>query len=220
MNREFWISRWAEDRIGFHRDRVHPALARFHGQVAPGPPGRVLVPLCGKSHDLVWLADRGHTVLGVDLSPIAARSLAEEHGLDFTSTEGGPFTRLRAGRIEFRVGDFFDLDPEEVGRFPLLYDRAALIALPAELRGPYAEHTQKLLEYEANILLITIDYGAGLNSGPPFAVTESEVRALYAGFRIEKLDERDCLDEEPRFRERGLDRMTEVTYHLHRLSTR
>jgi len=209
VNNEFWLRRWADNQIGFHKPGVHPLLERFWPRVAAGA-GRVLVPLCGKSDDVMWLAGRGHDVVGIDLSEIAARSFADEHGLEFSVREDPPFTRLRSGRIEFLVGDFFDLTPEKTGRFSLVYDRASLIALPPDARQRYASHLRSLLEDSFHILLITLMYDQKRMEGPPFAVGEDEIRALWSGYTVDSLDERDCLEEEPRFRERGLEWMKEA----------
>jgi hypothetical protein len=40
MDREFWLSRWAENQIGFHRKGVNPLLQRF-GPGFPGSAGKV-----------------------------------------------------------------------------------------------------------------------------------------------------------------------------------
>lgn len=215
MNTEFWISRWRENRIGFHTDGIQPLLEQFWEHVAPAAGGRVLVPLCGKTHDMLWLRNRGHEVVGVDVSQIAARSFASEHGLVFSESEDPPFLRFSDAGIDYLVGDFFGLTPRHVGRVHLAYDRAALIALPPERRPAYAAKIKNLLDIEFNILLINIDYDQNQMSGPPYAVSESEIRTLYAGCEVERLVLEECLDREPRFRERGLTWMTQGAYHIH-----
>jgi thiopurine S-methyltransferase len=213
---EFWLSRWRENRIGFHRDGIQPLLVSFWDQVAGSGNGRpVLVPLCGKTHDLLWLAGRGHPVVGIDVSEIAARALFAEHDLEPRRLEtAAPLERMSGGGIDFWIGDVFDLTTERVGRFPLVYDRAALIALPARTRPAYVSHIQHLLEKYADILLITVDYDPDSMDGPPYAVGETEVRDLYRDFHIEKLSDEDCLASEPRFRDRGLAWMREAAWHL------
>jgi thiopurine S-methyltransferase len=215
VNNEFWISRWAGNRIGFHKDGVQPLLVRFWPEAAGGTRReRVLVPLAGKSHDMIWLAARGHEVVGVELSGIARRSFAAEHGLDFTLVDTPRFQEMRSGRIRYLVGDFFDLTPEDAGRFALVYDRAALIALPPETRGAYAAKLKSLLDIDAHILLITIEYYPDAMQGPPYSVDEAEVRALFAGCSVGKLAREDCPEDEPRLGERGLKWMKEAVYHV------
>jgi thiopurine S-methyltransferase len=214
MDKDFWLNRWKENRIGFHKAGVNRLLEHFWPRVMADA-GRTLVPLCGKSDDLVWLASRGHDVAGVDLSEIAARSFASEQGLDMTVAVEPPFTMFRSGRISYFAGDFFDLTPKSAGRFDLVYDRAALIALPEDVRPAYVQQLRSLLNPGAHILLIALEYDALQMAGPPHTVLESEVRTLFTGLLIEKLEEYDCLENEPQFRQRGLTWMKEVVYHIH-----
>jgi thiopurine S-methyltransferase len=213
MNNEFWLKRWSENRIGFHKAGVNPLLEQFLPQISKVP-GRTLVPLCGKSVDLAWLAARGHQVVGADISEMAARAFASEQGIAMTVASEPPFMVFRAERIAYYVGDFFDIKPERIGRFDLIYDRAALIALPREKRSEYAQHLKSLLVPGGQMLMISLEYDPKKMEGPPFAVTESEVRSLFKELTITKLHEHDSIDEEARFKERGLDWMKEVVYRL------
>ena len=214
MNNDFWLKRWNENRIGFHKTGVNPLLEQFLPQISKTP-GRTLVPLCGKSEDLAWLLSQGHQVVGVDISEIAARAFASEQRVAMTGTNEPPFTVFRAEHIAYYVGDFFNIQPDRIGRFDLIYDRAALIALPRDKRPEYVQHLKSLLVSGGNILLISLEYDPNKMEGPPFAVTESEVRSLFKGLRIDKLHEYDCIEEESRFKERGLDWMKEVVYRIH-----
>lgn len=214
MDREFWLSRWGENQTGFHVKGVNPLMLRFWPGVSETPSQRTLVPLCGKSEDLRWLAERGHDVVGVELSLIAAKAFAAEQGIVFTETHEPPFTVLRNKKIAFYVGDFFDFTSTLAGRFDRFYDRAALIALPPETRPAYTGHLQSLVVDGAQGLLITVEYDPSQMHGPPFTVPEAEVRRLFKPFRCEKLLELDCLEQEPRFKARGLTWMKEVVYHL------
>jgi thiopurine S-methyltransferase len=218
MDHEYWINRWVENRTGFHMKGVNPLLERFWPRIAPAGTGRVLVPLCGKSEDLRWLAERGHEVVGVDLSAIAAKAFSAEQGIAFTETREPPFSVFRGTQITFYVGDFFDFTPGIGGSFNLLYDRAALIALPPAMRPGYARQLQSLLPFEGRGLLISLEYDTTKMEGPPFSVAEPEVRTLFADFPVYKLLEYDCLEDEPRFKERGVRWMKEVVYQLGPLS--
>src|SRR4029434_1531073 len=137
-----------------------------------------------------------------------------EQGVVFTEFHEPPFTVLRSERITYYVGDFFDFTPSIAGSFDRFYDRAALIALPPELRAAYAPHLLSLIKDGGQGLLIALEYDPSQMHGPPFTVPEAEVRSLFSAFRCEKLVEFDCLEDEPRFKARGLTWMKEVVYHL------
>jgi thiopurine S-methyltransferase len=68
-----------------------------------------------------------------------------------------------------------------------IYDRAALIALPKEMRSKYVDHLQKVLSPAVNILLVTLEFDQ--ETGPPFSVSADEVEALFGErFEIKCLD--------------------------------
>ncbi len=213
MNNEYWLKRWNENRIGFHKAGVNPLLEEFLPQITKVP-GRTLVPLCGKSADLAWLMARGHHVVGVDVSEIAAKTFASEQRIAMAVTNEPPFAVFRGDRIAYYVGDFFNIKPDRIGRFDLIYDRAALIALPRDKRPEYAQRLKSLLAADGHVLLIALEYDPKKMEGPPFTVTESEVRSLFKELTIVKLHEHDCIDEESHFKERGLDWMKEVVYRI------
>ncbi len=213
MDPQFWHERWARGEIGFHRGDVHPLLVR-HG--APLAGRRVLVPLCGKSLDLVHLAGLGCTVVGIELSAAAIGAFFAERGLEPAVTTQGPGRVWEAGPYTLLEGDYFALSAADLGA-PCtgLYDRAALIALPPERRPAYAAHTARLLARGAWGLLITLDYPQEAMAGPPFAVPEAEVRALYGPWAgIAALEREDALAAEPRFAARGLTRLHQTAWAL------
>jgi thiopurine S-methyltransferase len=210
---DYWIQRWQENRIGFHLAGVNPFLERFLPQTGVTS-GDILVPLAGKSVDVAWLANTGFNVVAVDVSEIAARTFVAEQNLEVNVSQEPPFTVFRSDHIRYYVGDFFATTPERIGRFDLIYDRAALIALPPDTRPAYAAKLESLLKPAGQFLTISLEYDPKEMSGPPYAVMEPEIRSLFAAHTIGKLHEYDCLDDEPRFRERGLTWMKEVVYRI------
>ena len=140
---------------------------------------RVLVPLCGKSLDLMWLASHGLRVMGVELSEQAVEAFFSEQNLVPRITRRDAFTVYQTDLNEVWCGDFFALDAEALAGCTALYDRAALIALPPLMRAQYAEHLSRLLPSGCQGLLITLDYDQSQKAGPPFAVTDDEVKVLF-----------------------------------------
>lgn len=187
MTTEDWVARWREGRIGFHEGQPNEMLDRHHARIAGAR--RVLVPLCGKAVDLAFLAAHGHEVVGVELAEVAVQAFFAEHALAPTVTPRGGLVEYRAGAITILAGDMFAVTAELAGPIDALYDRAALIALPPELRPPYVALVRRLLPAGARGLIITAEYDQALMAGPPFAVLEDELRALYAGAALELLAE-------------------------------
>jgi len=178
MEPDFWHSRWQEGRIGFHEGRVNRMLEAHLDALRLAPGSRVFVPLCGKAVDIPWLLSRGHRVAGCELSEIAVCELFELMGVAPEVSEAGPHRRYAAGGLEIFAGDLFALDAERIGAVDAVYDRAALVALPEAMRARYAAHVAALTA-SAPQLVVTFEYDQSAMEGPPFAVTEGELRALY-----------------------------------------
>ena len=194
-------------------------LLRHHAAALPGAGTRILVPLCGKSLDLAWLHERGHAVLGVELSPIAAEAFFAAHSLATSVERDGPFQRYRAQdvAIEILVGDFFELDAARIGRVAGYYDRAALVALPPDLRARYVAKLSALLPAGVRGLVVSFDYEPPIG-GPPFSVDQVEVQRLFSPhFTLELLERNDVLADEPRLAARGMRALHESAYAVVRL---
>jgi thiopurine S-methyltransferase len=215
MQPEFWHKRWASNQIGFHLPEVNPHLQRFWPALGLEEGARVLVPLCGKSLDLLWLAHKGHEVLGIELSEKAVEDFFAEHQFDPDISEQGPFKVYRAGSIELWCGDFFELTAGDVADCSGLYDRAALIALPPEMRAQYAAHLSRILPKDSLGLLITLDYDQAQMDGPPFAVLDDEVQRLFGDvWALKILEDQDVLGESWKFLEAGVTRLEERVYRV------
>lgn len=210
-----WERRWREGLIGFHQTRPSWALETYGSELSHDGPGRVLVPLAGKSLDMLWLEARGHSVLGVELVELAVSSFFREAAREpeVRPLQGAPGKSYRHRDIELLAADIFDVGEPQAGPLKGAFDRAALIALPENARRRYVPHLVSLLGPRAPVLLVSLDYAPEAMNGPPFRVPEEEVRGLFSGLgALEKLEERDALAESPRFRERGLSWMTESVY--------
>ena len=215
MEPKFWQERWARNQIGFHLPEVNPYLQRHWPQLALAEGAKVLVPLCGKSLDLMWLASLGFRVLGVELSEQAVEAFFSEQSLAPRITQRGVFKVYQADLIEVWCGDFFALDAQVLADCTALYDRAALIALPPLLRAQYAERLNTLLRPGCQGLLITLDYDQTQKAGPPFAVTHDEVKVLLgSSWALAVQEEQDILGESWKFVQDGVTRLEERVYQL------
>ncbi len=215
MEADFWHERWERGELGWHLDDVNPLLARYWDRLGLAPGVVVLAPLCGKSRDLHWLAQRGHPVLGVELSRLGVESFFNEAGLAPKVHDEPPFRRYSAGRIEILCGDVFDLTRRDVAGVGAVYDRGALVALKPALRNRYVELLQAVLETPKPMLLVSFDYTQQEMDGPPFAVNHAQIERLFGvSHNVRSLATLDVLPEHPRFRERGLTFLDELVVAL------
>ncbi|MBP8185315.1 MAG: thiopurine S-methyltransferase [Pseudomonas sp.] len=214
MHEDFWQQRWARNEIGFHLSEVNPYLQQFWPALNVPAGAQVLVPLCGKSMDMAWLVQQGYRVLGVELAQTAVEAFFSEQGLLAEIDQFGVFRRYRSGAIEVLCGDFFSLTAADLLGCLALYDRAALIALPAPLRERYVAHLAAVLPSGCSGLLVTLDYPQEQMPGPPFAVGEIEIQQLLGAppWTLQVLEARDVLAENGRFSQRGLTRLDERVY--------
>ncbi|MCB9668791.1 MAG: hypothetical protein H6734_04910 [Alphaproteobacteria bacterium] len=203
MEPSFWLESWEEGKRGFHLDQPNPHLCEnAHGAFGEG--GRILVPLCGATHDLEYLHRCGFDAVGVELSPIAVREVADRDGLAAVGPD-----RFEKPGIRLLLADFFETTPASVGPITGIWDRAALVALHPSQREAYVAHQRLLLGGKGTLLLNTLDYDATKADGPPWAVTEEAVKALWP--------EAECIHEHadsapPRFAAAGITTITGRLY--------
>lgn len=126
--------------------------------------------------------------------------------------EGG--SCYRADQLTIYVGDFFQLTDTHVSQVDWIYDRAALIALPQDMREQYCQTLMALCP-SAQQCLITLDYQQTLMSGPPFALSDALVKQYYeATYAIDELKSANIIEYEPRFAQNGLTELVQRIYRL------
>lgn len=215
MHHDFWHERWRTRQIGFHQTAPHPFLERWWPTVCAAAAGRVYVPLCGKSLDMVWLTVRGHAVVGCELSPVAVQEFFGERGTEPGLETRGPFRLHSAHGFEMYEGDAFELTPGLLGPVDAAYDRAALVALPPTLRELYVQSFARLLTPGTPVLLVAFEYPQELREGPPFSVLPDEIQRLYGpAFSVRELERVNIISESPGFAAEGVQALYEVAYHL------
>lgn len=218
MRPEFWLTVWENQQLPFHLPQVNPFLMKLWPQMGLEPGDPVFVPLCGKTLDMVWLAEQKHPVMGVELSPIAAEDFYTANNIKATLSAENKFTVWSGGDVEIKVGDFFDLTTRDLQDTKAVYDRASIVALPPVMRQDYAKHLGKILAVDTKILMLTFEYDQELMEGPPHSVSHTEVRHLFESqFIIHKLDSRDLIKKASGMQKSGLTSFVQNSYLLEKI---
>jgi thiopurine S-methyltransferase len=215
MDHAFWLDRWGKADTGFHQVAAHDFLLRHWSAIGVPKGAQVLVPLCGKSNDMVWLADQGHPIIGTELAGLAVDQFFAERTRTPATVIEGAFTVKRAGPFELWCGDHLALDPAVTRRIGGVFDRAALVAMPRVMQKAYADKLAELTPSDVPVLLVTLDYDPSEMDGPPFPIPAERVDELFgSNFRISLLEKRDGLASSANLRKRGLTALSETAWKL------
>lgn len=196
--KQFWLNLWEEGSLLFHQAQVNADLPSYWPSLKVRSNSKILVPLCGKSLDLLWLVQQGYQVTGIELSETAVLQFFKENNLSFSDKTSLGLKHYQAAELSIWVGDIFAMDATFFSPFDAIYDRAALVALPASLRPAYAQLCWQWLKPQGSIFLKTLSYKQELYSGPPYSVSATEVAGLYtdASIRCLKTTKRDKLNQD------------------------
>ncbi len=215
MEASFWHSKWQQQQIGFHQPQINEFLIKYWSQLAIPSAAEVFVPLCGKSLDMCYLAEKGHNVLGCELNQIAVEDFFKENTLPVTQQAQGEHQEYTTDQITLIQGDIFTLSATTTQKIGAFYDRAALIAWPEAMRQQYAKKLAELIPSGVKGLLITLDYDQDTLNGPPFAVSPSWIESYLAEtFDVELLECADVLRDNPRFINKQVPWLNEAAYIL------
>ena len=161
-----WQRRYEAEDTPWDKGRPAPPLAKFlrENRIA----GRVLVPGCGKGHDVRALgAQPSISVVGLDLAPAAiaqAKALTDE--------------KKSGTNVNFIVGDFFHLPKNLIRSFDWVVEHTCFCALDPGQREDYVRAADSALRTDGKIFgifYLTPD----VETGPPFAISREEISRLF-----------------------------------------
>lgn len=215
MDHEFWHDKWQRKEIGFHQESINQYLQSHWSELGLSRTDNVFVPLCGKTKDMFWIGERGHPVLGVELSDLACKDLFADANLTAKVHHSEDFTHYQHNDIDILCGDFFNLKRDHVSKIKAVYDRAALIALPAPMRQKYVAHLNNILPSHCKLLLVSLEYPQSEMQGPPFSVGNDEIKSLFSTtWDITTITENILGRDDPFSKRKGLSDMKECIYLL------
>ena len=213
-----WLEFWANNETDWHSDVVTQELEKYLGLLKLESGDTVFVPLCGKSLDMIYMLNRGFSVIGVEVSEIGIKQFFHENGLDFTISQVGEFDLYSAKNIEIYCGDFFSLTSKHLCGVKAVFDRKSLIALDRNLRQKYVKHLNDIISLGVRILLITLHYPKHQMSGPPFSVDKSEVESLFSmAFNYQELKPFQDIENGLKLARSGVDYIENAAYCLQKV---
>lgn len=215
MKPSFWHKVWERNSIGFHQNELHPFLEEVLKPMLSADDKSVFVPLCGKSLDMIWLAEYMQ-VVGSELSDIACRDFFIDKKLQPSVNVEGDFCIYQYSDITLYQGDFFALDASRFDTFDWIYDRAALIALPKEMQQLYVNHLTSFIKKNTRLILVSLEFPEEEMSGPPFPIFESNILRLFKGFNIECVYTQELADKRFAQRKFNVTNLVERAYIISR----
>ena len=179
MELSYWESRWRKDKIGFHMPDGFPGLRKqWAGLELPENP-RVLVPLCGKTEDMIYMEAKGAEVVGVEISEKAILDFFSDHRRQYEISNYAEFKIYSSQHIKLWQGDFLKY-PEQKSEFNLIYDKAALVALPPGKRPSYADKLANLAGPKYKILLHHFIYPSRRCQGRHLVSAGKEIDSYFS----------------------------------------
>lgn len=216
---EEWQEKWVQRKITFHQEQGHRLLKKHLDTFLKGESGlRVFFPLCGKAVEMKWFADRGHTVVGVEISELGIREFFTEQNLSYSEEPimeipGAKVFKSSSGNISLYCCNLFDLPRANIGKFDRIWDRGAFVAINPGDRKRYADILLSLMRKGFYYLLSVLFYDPTKHAGPPFYVADGELERWFgSACKIECLEEADAFEE--RHRSWGIDSLVEKLYLL------
>jgi len=195
---DYWNKRWADNSIGWYRNHVNYHLEEeiLKLEKAGKKFLRVFIPLCGNQYDMLWLAKRGHEVVGIECSKIAIEGFFKDHNLTYArcktkAVENSVTYKSDSMNLKIIRGDFFDLDPSfrlnDSKQFDLIFDRAAMVCIEEKKLEKYCSKLQSLLTKGGYLLLEGIERVGGSLPGPPYTLLEPKIEKLFKGYDAVRL---------------------------------
>jgi SAM-dependent methyltransferase len=161
LTKASWQARYDEGKTGWDRGEPNPMLSRWidRGELRPC---RVLVPGCGRGHEVIAMAELGFDVTAVDFADTAVQTLEDE---------------LRKRNLQAKVfqSDLFAFSASET--FDAIYEQTCLCAIHPSQWATYHESLVRWLRPGGNLFALFMQTEA--TEGPPFACDLAEMQTLF-----------------------------------------
>ena len=183
---EDWQRHYEENDLGWDLGQVAPPFVKLW-QEEKLPLGKVLVPGCGRGHEVVFLAENGFDVTAIDFSSGAVTYLKNA---------------LKKRNLEGRIlhQDFFSLDESHEGVYDLVLEQTFFCAIPPRQRQDYVLKVSRMLKPGG--MLVGLFYHTDKQGGPPYNTTREDIETHFSeNFEIQELDKTSLSSEQRKGKE-------------------
>lgn len=199
MNKDFWEKKWGQNQLGFHLPQGFPLLDQITQNWNPAE-GGVILPLCGKSYDLIKLAQRGFHVSGIEIVEEARAQFEQENSQvlkkvsDVNSNPHQYKLKDGPGQITWFHQDIFEMNFQTLSKAAYWFDRAAVVALSFEQRRKYFKIIENVFQGPHPVgiglqegIMINLEYEHHEIIGPPFCVALKEIKEALPDLEVIEL---------------------------------
>jgi thiopurine S-methyltransferase len=215
LEQQFWHQIWENNTIGFHQTDHHPWLEQI---VKLKSNDDLFVPLCGKSLDMWPLSGHYRRLIGAELSDIACEDFFKDAGIVPNVAIEAEHRRYQTKTADYEIklwqGDYFSLSSHQISDADRLdvFDRAAMVALPDQMRLPYVQQLRSLCKH-ATLFILTLEFDQQQLSGPPFALDDAMIHEYFSfASSIKKIATRPLSDKIFAQRKLRVDELAESLY--------
>ncbi len=161
-----WEARYQSGETGWDRGASSPALSAWLTSDGMKAGSRILVPGCGRGHEVVHLTELGFDVTGIDIAPSAVTHLLQQ-----IKDKG-----LHAAVLQ---ADLFQFQPDQP--FDAVYEQTCLCAIQPEQRKTYERLLHSWIKPDGTLFALFMQTGA--EGGPPFHCDLLAMRQLFPDTR-------------------------------------
>jgi len=158
-----WQAQYEIGETPWDEGAAHPALADTIAETGEFS-GRILIPGCGRGHDVRGISTPANEVIGLDIAPGA---IAEARKFP------------KPGREEYILGNLFNLPPELRQSFDWIVEHTCFCAIDPAMRPAYAEAVAGALKPGGHLFAIFY-LDPAVDRHPPYGVAVAELDQLFS----------------------------------------
>lgn len=160
-----WQARYEQGKTGWDRGQPNSILEQWLSSNALTP-GRVLIPGCGRGHEVIRLAEAGFDVTGIDFAPAAVEHLSKE-------------LKHRSLQAEIIEANILEYEPES--RFDNIYEQTCLCALEPKHWPSYETKLYQWLKPKGRLLILFMQ--CEKRNEPPYVCNLDQMQNLFCRTR-------------------------------------